>query len=94
MPREESSPSALRVSKVASTGARAAPVICSPTAAIAIPPFVMPPRVCSILCNLVIEPPAADVTLDIGSVRLSIIFIIKLNLNTDSRLMMYHSFPV
>ena len=93
IPREESSPSALRVSKVASTGASTALVISPPTAAIPMPVFATPPKVCSICCSLLMEPPAAVVTRAIGSVRLSTIFIIRLNRNTDSRLMLRHSFP-
>ena len=83
-PNEDSSPSALRVSNVAWTGASAAFVIWSPTTATPIPVFVMLPSPCSIFWSLETEPPTPACTLDNGEVRLSTMDMIKDSLNTLS----------
>ncbi|MPM25180.1 hypothetical protein SDC9_71670 [bioreactor metagenome] len=93
-PREASSPRARRVSKVASTGARAAPAICEPISCITAPVFAMPPSVWLTLSSFEIEPSTLEVTLDIGLVRLSIMFRTSDNLNTDSKLIRLLSPPI
>ena len=86
-PREASSPRARRVSKVASTGARTAPVIWLPISCMTAPVFAMFPRPSLTASSLDTFAPTLDATPAIGPERLSIMFIMSDSLKTDSKLM-------
>ena len=85
-PRDASSPSARRVSKVASTGASAAPAMEEPSSVMTVPALTMPPNALSSFCSLDTPPLTLLLIRPIGPVMLSTIFIIRDNLNTLSRL--------
>ena len=92
-PREASSPIALRVSNVASTGDSTAPVICEPTSCMTAPVFAILPSAAFAFCSFETVPLTLDVTPAIGPVRLSIMFIMRDSRNTDSKLMLCLSPP-
>ena len=92
-PRDASSPIARLVSKVASTGDSTAPVICEPTSCITAPVFAILPSAAFAFWSLETVPLTLDVTPDMGPVRLSIMFMMRDNRNTDSKLILCLSPP-
>ena len=82
---------ARRVSKVASTGARAAPAICVPISCMTAPALAAEPNAWLSESSLVTSAPTLEAMPAMGPLRLSIMFITSDSLNTDSKLMCFTS---
>ena len=91
-PSEASSPIARRVSKVASTGARTAPVICEPISCMTAPDFATLPKVAPRASILETSAPTREAILAMGPERLSTMFMTRDSLKTDSKLKPLTSF--
>ena len=85
-PREDSSPSARWVSKVASTGASTAPVIWEPASCITAPAFAKLPKVWLSASSLDTSAPTLEATPAMGPERRSTRFMTRDSLKIDSRL--------